>query len=115
MPMRSASSDWMIRPVNISSWARATPTMRGSSHDVPMSHADTPMRTKAALNVAERAARRMSEPSTRANPPPAAAPLTAATTGWGSERRCGISDAMWRCTAKPRWVGPRWAVSGASP
>ncbi len=66
----------------------------------------------AALNLAERAARRMSEPSTRANPPPAAGPLTAAITGCGSERRCGMRLAISRCTAKPRCVGPRWALCG---
>ena len=48
----------------------------------------------AALKRADGAAMRMSEPSTRAKPPPAAGPLTAAITGWGSERRCGMSEAM---------------------
>ena len=43
-----------MRPVSISSWARATPTRRGSSHDVPMSQAESPMRMKAALNRAVR-------------------------------------------------------------
>ena len=32
------------------------------------------------------------------------APLTAAITGCGSERRCGMSVAMCFCTAKPAWV-----------
>jgi len=59
-----------------------------------MSHADNPIRTKAALNEADVAARRMSDPSTRAKPPPAAGPLTAAMTGWGSPRNRGMSAAM---------------------
>ena len=41
--MRCASSASNTRPVSISSWARAAPTRRGSSHDVPMSHAESPM------------------------------------------------------------------------
>ena len=69
----------------------------------------------AALNFAERAAMRMSLPSTRAKPPPAAAPLTAAITGWGSERRCGISAAMCFCTANPACVRPKPSVFGAAP
>ena len=64
----------------------------------------------AALNLAERAAMRMSLPSTRANPPPAAGPFTAAITGCGSERRCGISRAMCFCTANPAWVRPKPSV-----
>ncbi len=57
----------------------------------------------------------MSEPSTRAKPPPAAGPLTAAITGWGNERRCGISEAMCFCTAKPACVRPKPSVFGATP
>ena len=80
-----------------------------------MSHADRPILMNAAENFADSAARRTSEPRTSANPPPAAGPLTAAMTGCGSERRCGIRVAMCFCTAKPAWVGPRWSVSGAAP
>ena len=69
----------------------------------------------AALNLALRAAMRMSDPSTKANPPPAAGPLTAAITGCGSERRCGMTLAMNRCTAKPRCVGPMCSLCGAEP
>ena len=82
---------------------------------MPMSQADRPMRMNAALKRAVVAAMRMSEPRTSANPPPAAGPLTAAMTGWGSERRCGMRRAMWRCTAKPAWGRPKPSVSGASP
>ena len=46
-----------------------------------MSQAESPILTKAALNRADAAAMRMSEPSTSAKPPPAAGPLTAAITG----------------------------------
>ena len=82
---------------------------------MPMSQADRPMRTKAALKRAVLAAMRMSEPSTSANPPPVAGPLTAAMTGCGSERRCGMSDAMCRWTAKPACTEPCAGGSGASP
>ncbi len=71
-----------------------------------MSHADSPILMNAAENFADSPARRTSEPSTNANPPPAAAPLTAAITGWGSERRCGINVAMCFCTANPRLGRP---------
>jgi hypothetical protein len=73
------------------------------------------MRMNAALNFAERDAMRMSLPSTSANPPPAAAPFTAAMTGWGSERSAGISDEMCFCTANPAWVRPMPSVCGAVP
>ena len=43
----------------------------------------------------------MSLASARASPPPAAGPLTAAITGWGSERSFGTSAAMCFCVAMP--------------
>ena len=114
-PMRAASSASKMRPVSISSWARPAPTSRGSSHDVPMSQADRPMRTKAALNLAEAAAIRMSDPSTKANPPPAAGPLTAAMIGLSSRRMCGIRLAICCCTASPCWTRPRPSWPGSWP
>ena len=80
-PITRASSASNSRPVSISSCARAAPISRGRSQLVPMSQADRPMRTKAALKRAVVVAMRMSDPSTSANPPPVAGPLTAAITG----------------------------------
>ena len=67
-PIRCASAASKIRPVSISSCACAAPIRRGSSQLVPMSQADRPMRMNAALNRADAAAMRMSEPSTSAKP-----------------------------------------------
>ncbi len=88
----------------MSSWARATPTRRGNSQLVPMSQPETPTRMNATMNRAEWVANLMSEPSTRASPPPAAGPLTAAMMGWGSARIRGMRPAMRFCTAIPRWA-----------
>ena len=76
----------MKRPVKQNSAARAGPMSRGSSHDVPRSPADSPIRTNAALKRAPGEPIRMSAASASASPPPVAAPLTAAMTGIGSER-----------------------------
>ena len=73
------------------------------------------MRMNAALKRALSAASRMSLPSTRAKPPPAAGPLTAAITGWGNERRCGTSEAMCFWTARPRSTLPCHSKPGAVP
>src|SRR5438270_466752 len=64
-----------------------------------MSHPDSPMRTNAALNVAEAAAILMAAASARAKPPPDAGPLTAAITGCRRLRSFGTSAAIrcWRC------------------
>ena len=113
--MRSASSASKMRPVNMSSWARATPTTRGSNQLVPMSQADRPMRMNAALKRAERAAIRMSEPSTSARPPPAAGPFTAAITGCGSDRSRGINEAMCFCPSSPDCICPMPSVFGIAP
>ncbi len=98
--MRSASSASMIRPVSMSSQALEAPMSRGSSQLTPMSHPEMPSRTKATLNRAEAPAMRMSLARARANPPPAAAPLTAAITGCGMARRRGTKAAMWVWVAK---------------
>ena len=71
----------MMRPVSISSQAREAPISLGSSQLTPMSHPDSPMRTKATLKRADAAAIRTSLPSASASPPPDAGPLTAAITG----------------------------------
>ncbi|CAB4571131.1 unannotated protein [freshwater metagenome] len=105
-PIVRASVASKRRPVNINSWARAAPTNRGKSQLVPMSHADNPIRINAALNRAEVAAIRISDPRTSAKPPPEAGPFTAAITGCGSDLRCGIRDAMCFCTAKPFSTAP---------
>src|SRR4051812_33243597 len=88
-PMRAASSASTRRPVSISSLACPVPTMRGRKYEVPMSAPETPIFTKATLKRASGAARRTSEASASASPPPAAGPLTAAMTGWG--RACSLS------------------------
>lgn len=114
-PIERASAESNKRPVNINSCARAAPTRRGSSQLVPMSQADRPIQMKAALNLASVAAMRMSEPRTRANPPPAAGPFTAEMMGWGNERIFGMREAMCRCTANPFSTLPFHARPGASP
>src|SRR5205085_2095944 len=73
------------------------------------------MRMKAALNRAVGDAIRTSEPSTRAKPPPAAGPFTAAMIGCGSDRMCGFRRAMCFCCASPACVGPKPFVSGRLP
>ena len=67
-----------------------------------MSHAEKPTFMKETANTASAAAIRRSEASTRASPPPAAAPLIRATTGWGSRRIRCISEAMCRCVRSVR-------------
>ena len=82
-PILSASSDSNKRPVNMISWARAAPMRRGSNQLVPISHAERPILMNAALKRAVSEQIRRSEPRTRAKPPPAAGPFTAAMIGCG--------------------------------
>ena len=58
---------------------------------------------------------RMSLASARASPPPAAGPLTAAITGWGSERSFGTSAAMCFWVAMLVCTGPTSSPPGAMP
>jgi len=113
--MRSASSAPMMRPVSMSSQAREAPIRRGRSQLTPMSQPEMPSRTKATLKRADDAAIRMSLASANARPPPAAAPLTAAITGWGSERRRGTSAAMCVWVANVPSTRPRPSEPGARP
>jgi hypothetical protein len=100
--------------VSISSCARDAPTRRGSSQLVPMSQADSPMRMNAALNFADRAASRMSLPSTSANP-------SAGGTVHGGDHRLRQRahlrdqrrDVLLR--REPRLRAPRCAEFGAAP
>ena len=52
---------------------------------------------KAAFMRADSPARRTSEASASAKPPPAAAPWTQAMKGWGTRRISMASSLMWRC------------------
>ena len=73
------------------------------------------MRMNAALNRAAVDAMRMSDPSTRAKPPPAAAPFTAAITG---TLRCwsrGINPVIFCWIAKNWYTCPRSSVPGTVP
>ena len=54
---------------------------------MPPESGTRPMRQKAWMNRAERAARTMSQASARLAPAPAATPLTAQTMGFSSARR----------------------------
>ena len=65
---------------------------------MPMSHDDTPRVMNTEPKRADSDAKRMSHASAMANPPPTAAPLTAAITGWRSRWMRSCSDA--RCS----WV-----------
>jgi hypothetical protein len=114
-PIRSASAASNRRLVSISSCALAAPTRRGSIQDVPMSHPVTPMRMNEVANTAAVEAIRMSLAQTRASPPPAAGPLTAAMTGCGSRRISWTSAAMVRCTAHERWTWPASSVPATTP
>ena len=55
---------------------------------------------------------RMSLASASASPPPAAGPLTAAITGWGSERSFGTSAAMCFCDGHARLHGADVLTAG---
>src|SRR5947209_1913400 len=57
------------------------------------------------LKCADCAQTRRSQPSVNARPPPTATPFTAAITGCGIARRCGISPAMCSCERMPA-AGP---------
>ena len=85
IPSRSASWASMISPVKMSSHALAMPTRRGRKY-VPPQSGCRPRLTKAWVNFAAVDARRMSQPSARFIPAPAAAPFTAAITGLGASR-----------------------------
>src|ERR1700677_4572767 len=114
-PLRSASPASMMRPVSINSHAREAPINRGRSQLTPMSQPESPRRTKATLKRAVLLAMRMSLARARARPPPAAGPLTAAITGWGSERKRGTSEAMWVWVAKVVPTRSRSSAPGALP
>jgi hypothetical protein len=78
---------------------------RGRKYDTPTSHAVRPMRMNAAFIRAAGAARRMSEASARAKPPPLAGPLTNATIGCGARRMRIMISLTRRCTRNPA-TGP---------
>ena len=80
-----------------------------------MSQPERPSRTKATLKRAEVEAMRMSLARANARPPPAAGPLTAAMTGWGSDRSRGTSAAMCVWVAKPVSTRPRPSAAGGAP
>src|SRR5215472_6589224 len=69
----------------MSSHALAMPTRRGRKY-VPPQSGCSPRLTNACVNFAAVEARRMSQPSARFIPAPAAAPFTAAITGLGASR-----------------------------
>ncbi|HEX8581358.1 MAG TPA: hypothetical protein VF640_03475 [Acidimicrobiales bacterium] len=94
-PMAAASSARRMRPVRSRSAALAGPTRRGSTHDSPCS-AGRPRRANAVVTLAPAAAKRRSQKQARTRPTPAAAPFTAASTGFDS----------------PRWNENAWAKSG---
>src|SRR5262252_306693 len=85
IPRRNASWASMISPVKMSSHALAMPTRRGRKY-VPPQSGCSPRLTNACVNFAAVEARRMSQPSARFIPAPAAAPFTAAITGLGASR-----------------------------
>ena len=76
----------MSRPVSIRSAARVEPIARGSRKLRPSSLAVRPLLIPAARKYAAGAAIRRSQASARHRPPPIAAPLIAAITGWCSRR-----------------------------
>src|ERR1700735_1326775 len=88
-PMRWASTARTVRPVNANSAARPGPISRTRFHDVPSSPMDSPIRTNPALKLAVWSMIRMSAARASDSPPPAAGPLTAAITGYGSARSPG--------------------------
>ena len=90
MPQASAVSAGSASPVSASARARASPISRGRNQ-VPPESGTRPMRAKACTKLAERAASTMSQASATLQPAPAAAPLTAATTGNGRLRSLRIS------------------------
>ncbi len=83
-PMRSASAALMSRPVRMMSLARACPTRRGRNHVTPAS-GDRPRRTYPAVHVALALTSRRSQARASPNPAPAAAPFTAAITGFSHD------------------------------
>ena len=72
-----------MRPVYISSAASADPSSLGRKKLLPISPPPSPILVNAQLNFASGAAMRRSQASAMERPPPAAAPLTAAISGWG--------------------------------
>ena len=82
-PIRSASSAVRTRPVRISSFARARPTIRGS-RCVPPAPGMTARRTSGRPSRARSDATRMSQQSASSRPPPSALPSIAAIVGMGS-------------------------------
>ena len=99
----------MIWPVKIISHAFAMPTTRGRKY-VPPQSGWSPRRTNACENRAALEARRMSQASARFIPAPAAAPFTAAMSGFGESRmsstvrsRDGATRSM-SGRARPAWL-----------
>ena len=110
-PIRSASSARTSRPVSMMSAARVDPTARGSRNDSPSSLAVSPLLIPAARKYAAGAAIRRSQASARQRPPPIAAPLTAAITGW-CRRRIVSTTSSSTSIARSAYVG---RVSPATP
>ena len=111
--MRSASTASTGRPLRSSSAARCRPTMRGSSHAAPYS-ATRPSRLNAEMNRADGDAKHTSPVSAMTNPRPAAAPLTAMTTGIPtSSAPVGSSSQAVSETNPSRASGP-WASTERS-
>ena len=90
MPQASAFSAGTGSAVSASARARAGPIRRGRIQ-VPPESGTRPILANDCTNVAERAARTMSQASAMLQPAPAATPLTAATTGNGSARNLRTS------------------------
>ena len=96
----------MIRPVRSSSFARPTPTIRGS-RCVPPVLGVTARRTSGSPSVAVSAATRRSQQSASSSPPPSASPSIAAIVGIGRPRK-PLGDprlALERLRAAQRAVG----------
>ena len=85
-PQRSASSAFMVRPVNRSSAARPCPITRGSMAQAPISQPARPTRVKRKAVFAFAVPMRMSENSAIIAPAPTQTPSTAAITGCGQAR-----------------------------
>src|SRR6266540_6392851 len=100
-PQAAASSPDSSRPSISSSYARAMPTSRGSSHVPPLSGVK-PRRANGSQNRASRAATQKSAATARWKPMPAAHPRTAQTTGTWTEHSSGTNRCA--CTGSRSWM-----------
>ena len=105
-PILAASSPSTRRPVSTSSAARAAPTMRWRSQLSPISAPDVPILTNVSTTLRMPQPPAGRHPTPACSPAPAAGPLTAANTGWGSARIRGTSSATYFCWYMLECIGP---------